>query len=116
MIARLHVLFARLGISPKIGDQLLGTVVLIAFNWAVYGQPLDVEGLRLAVGLFILGAIGVAAPPAPGIKQHEVSRRGIERVERRRRANERGASTIEVLLIVLVVVVIVVLLADRGNL
>lgn len=72
MITKLHELFDRLGISPKVGDAFVAAVVLILFNWAVWGQPLDVEGLRLAVGLLIVGALGVAAPPAPGLTQAEV--------------------------------------------
>ena len=75
MIDRLHEFFTRVGISPKIGDQFIGAVTLIAFNWLVYGAPLDVDGLKLAAGLLILGALGIAAPPAAHVRQTDFTRR-----------------------------------------
>lgn len=73
LIHRLHELFAAAGISPKVADPFIGAIALIAFNLVVYGT-FDVDGLRLAAGLLILGALGVAAPPAPGVKQRELAR------------------------------------------
>lgn len=71
LIDRVHLLFAKLGISPKVGDPLIFAVVIAVFNLLVYGH-MDVQGLKLAVGLFLLGLVGVAAPPAAGVKQQDV--------------------------------------------
>lgn len=76
MIARLHRFADSLGISPKVLDQFIAAVALILFNWLAVGEPLDVEGLKLAAGLFVLAAIGVAAPPAHKVNQKAISRMG----------------------------------------
>lgn len=84
MIERLHELFTRLGISPKVADPFIGAVALIVFHWITTGS-LDVDGLRLAAGLLVLGALGVAAPPAAGLRQEQASSIGLERVRGGRR-------------------------------
>lgn len=71
MIDYLHALATRLGIKPAVFDGFVGAVGLIAFQLVTEGT-LDVDGLRLAVGLLILGVIGIAAPPAAGYRTDEL--------------------------------------------
>lgn len=72
MIARLHNFADRLGIKPAVLDAFLAAVALAAFNWIAYGGPFDVDSVRLALGLAILGVVGVAAPAAQGVDQSAV--------------------------------------------
>lgn len=78
MIDRLHALASKLGISPKVADPFIAAVGLALANLIVTGS-LDIDGLRLAVAALILGALGIAAPPAYGLTQNQV-----ERLARRR--------------------------------
>ena len=64
MLARLHEFWTRIGIKPAVGDAFVGGVAICVANWIVVGGPFDWDGVRGAAYLFILGAIGVAAPPA----------------------------------------------------
>lgn len=59
---RIHAAFTARGIKPAVGDTFIAALAMVAYQWIANGD-LDVDGLRLAVGLLILGAIGVAAPP-----------------------------------------------------
>lgn len=85
LIDRIHEFFSALGVSPKVVDPFIGAVALVAFHWITTGS-LDVDGLRLAIGLFVLGVLGVAAPPAVGWKQSEI---GAVAVNLRRRRRQR---------------------------
>jgi hypothetical protein len=72
LIDRIHSFFERFGIKPAVADILIGAAVLFLFNLIVYGTA-DVAPLKLAVALFILGALGYSAPPAVGLKQADVT-------------------------------------------
>ena len=74
LIDRLHGLCASLGISPKVADPFLGAITLALANLIVTGS-LDVDGLRIALAIFLLGLVGVAAPPSLGVTQDDVERK-----------------------------------------
>lgn len=81
MIEWLHRFATRIGVKPVVVDTFVAAVALIAYQWITTGS-LDVDGLRLAVGLLILGVVGVAAPPAAGYRLAELRDRIPERVRR----------------------------------
>lgn len=72
LIDRIHELGAKIGISPKLLDPFIGGTVYIVAAWALGGQPFDLEGLKTLGFILVLGALGLAAPPAPNVKQAEV--------------------------------------------
>lgn len=84
LLDRLHALAAKIGISPKVLDPFLAAVAAIVVNWIVAGEPFDLDGLKAAGLLFLLGVIGVAAPPALGESQTELNREALRRARHRR--------------------------------
>lgn len=103
LIDRLHLLFDKIGIKPAVGDAFVAAVGLAAFNLITTGS-LDVDGLRLAAGALIIGAIGVAAPAATGVDQRAVRKaapalRKRATATRLRRAglDERGGVVLDLL-------------------
>lgn len=75
LIAKLHALLARLGISPKVADPFLAAVGLAIAQLITEGT-LDVDGLRLAAAGLVLALIGVAAPPTAGLSQRAIDKLG----------------------------------------
>lgn len=68
-----------LNISPKVLAPFLAGLVAFVVSWISSGS-FDGPTLTILVSTFIYGALGVAAPAAPEVTQHEVST-----ISRRRR-------------------------------
>lgn len=64
MLEKLNEFWTRVGIKPAVGNAFVTAVVLSIATWIGYGGPFDLEGIRAAAYLFILGAVGVASPPS----------------------------------------------------
>lgn len=78
MLDRFHVAIAKIGISPKVADPVIVAVVGILVSWIVTGT-FDAGELRIAAGAAVYAVLGIAAPPAPLVRQDEV-----DRISRRR--------------------------------
>lgn len=79
LLDRFHVTIAKIGISPKIADPVILALVGILVSWIVTGT-FDAGELRIAAGAAIYAALGIAAPPAPLVRQDEVDRISRQRV------------------------------------
>lgn len=66
-----------MSISPKVYVPFVLGLVALAIHWFATGEFSEVELYGL-ISAFAYAAFGIAAPPAPGVKQAEV-----ERVSRR---------------------------------
>lgn len=75
LIARLHALLAKVGISPKVADPFLIGLVALAAAWISTGT-FDSAELKLLALNFAYALIGVAAPPTAGLSQKAVDKLG----------------------------------------
>jgi hypothetical protein len=73
LLDRIAALFDRIGISPKVGAIFIAGLVGIIASWVITGDFSEDE-VRLLVANFLLGAVGVALPPAANVRQAEISR------------------------------------------
>jgi hypothetical protein len=63
---RINAFWTRLGIKPAVGNAFVTGIVGTLAYWIISGDAFDADELRLLVGTFLLGLIGVASPPAVG--------------------------------------------------
>jgi len=75
MLDKIAAWFDSVGISPKVGMAFVTGLVLIAASWISTGT-FNGDEVRLLVANFLLGAVGVALPPAANVKQRTLSRGG----------------------------------------
>lgn len=69
---RLHRFADAIGVKPTIVDAFVTTVLLLLLNLLITSDPLDVNAIKAAVYVFVIGAVGIAAPAAQGVDQAAV--------------------------------------------
>lgn len=62
-----------LNLSPKVLAPFIAGVAAFAISWITTGS-FDGPTLTILISTFVYGALGVAAPPAPGVTQKQVER------------------------------------------
>jgi hypothetical protein len=71
--------FDGIGISPKVGSIFVAGLAGIVASWIITGD-FGTDELRLLIANFLLGALGVAVPPAANVRQKDISRKDVASV------------------------------------